>query len=459
MDNVKNENKFHQMTEAPVHKLIVSLAIPTIFSMLITSFYNTADTFFVSKINTSATAAVGVTFACMAIIQALGFFFGHGSGNYVSRKLGAQEFNDANIMASTGFFLAFITGVILAIPTEFFLTEIVTALGSTPTIVPYAKDYLRIIIIGAPIMMSSLVMNNQLRFQGSAAYGMVGIVSGGLLNVILDPIFIFTFDLGIAGAAYATVLSQCISLIILLFMSTKGGNIVIHWRNFHPSGFLLKEIFAGGSPSLFRQGFSSISTIVLNVAAGVYGDAAIAGMSIVTRLIFLSGSAMIGFGQGFQPVCGFNYGAKLYSRVREGYYFSLKTITIFTFCVALLGSVFAREIISLFRNDPEVIRIGVWALHYQLLLFPLSGLVVLTNMTLQTTRYTKGAILVAASRQGLFLIPALLILPRFFGLAGVIWSQPCSDCLSIIMSFYFIRLFMRDLKKKEKNLELTLQRS
>jgi putative MATE family efflux protein len=234
-------------------------------------------------------------------------------------------------MASTGFFLAFITGVILAIPTEYFLTEIVTALGSTPTIVPYAKDYLRIIIIGAPIMMSSLVMNNQLRFQGSAAYGMVGIVSGGLLNVILDPIFIFTFDLGIAGAAYATVLSQCISLIILLFMSTKGGNIVIHWRNFHPSGFLLKEIFAGGSPSLFRQGFSSISTIVLNVAAGVYGDAAIAGMSIVTRLIFLSGSAMIGFGQGFQPVCGFNYGAKLYSRVREGILLFLKDYYCFYF--------------------------------------------------------------------------------------------------------------------------------
>lgn len=444
------ENKFHQMTEAPIQKLIVSLAIPTIFSMLITSFYNTADTYFVSKISTSATAAVGVTFACMAIIQALGFFFGHGSGNYVSRKLGEQKFADANIMASTGFFTAFLTGAVLAVLAELFLTEIVTFLGSTPTIMPYAKDYLRIIIVGAPIMMSSLVMNNQLRFQGSAAYGMVGIVSGGLLNVILDPIFIFTFNLGIAGAAYATVLSQCVSLIILYVMSTRGGNIIVHWRDFKPNKYLLKEIFAGGAPSLFRQGFGSISTIILNVAAGVYGDAAIAGMSIVTRLIFLAGAAMIGFGQGFQPVCGFNYGARLFSRVREGYIFSLKTTTVFAVCVSVLGSVFAKEIISLFRDDPEVIRIGVWALHYQLLFFPLSGLIVLTNMTLQTTRHTAGAILVAASRQGLFLIPGLLILPKFLGLAGVIYSQPCSDFLSAIISFYFINLFFRELERKEK---------
>lgn len=449
-----SENKFHQMTEQPVDKLIISLAIPTIFSMLITSFYNTADTYFVSKIDTSATAAVGVTFACMAIIQAMGFFYGHGSGNYVSRKLGAQQYDDANIMASTGFFLAFLTGIILALVAEVFLTEIVTVLGSTPTIVPYAEDYLRIILIGAPIMMSSLVMNNLLRFQGSAAYGMVGIVSGGLLNVFLDPLFIFVFNMGIAGAAYATVLSQFISLLILLFMSTKGGNILVSWHKFKPSIFLFKEIFAGGSPSLIRQGFGSISTIILNVAAGAYGDAAIAGMSIVTRLIFLAGSAMIGFGQGFQPVCGFNYGAKLYKRVREGYVFSLKVTTLFSLCVVCFGHYFAQGIISLFRDDPEVIRIGVWALHYQLLFFPLSGLVVLTNMTLQTTRHTAGAVLVAASRQGLFLVPALLILPRFFGMAGVIWSQPFSDLLSAVISLYFIRIFFKELKQKELALHL-----
>lgn len=443
-----NASKFRQMTTEPVRKLIISLAIPTIFSMLITNIYNTADTFFVSKIDTSATAAVGVTFASMAIIQALGFFFGHGSGNYVSRQLGAQKLEDANIMAATGFFLAFGTGILLAFPAEFFIFDIVRFLGSTPTIVPYAVDYLRIIILGAPVMMASLVMNNQLRFQGSAAYGMVGIVSGGLLNVFLDPLFIFTFKMGIAGAAYATVLSQCVSLGILLYMSTKGGNIVIRWKNFKPSKFLVKEIFAGGSPSLFRQGFSSISTILLNVSASVYGDAAIAGMSIVTRLIFLAGAAMIGFGQGFQPVCGFNYGAKQYRRVKEGFFFSLKTVTAFAFIVAIIGSFFAREIVELFRDDPEVIRVGVWALHYQLILFPLTGLVVLTNMTLQTTRHTAGAILVAASRQGLFLIPALFILPRCFGLAGVIYSQPVSDFFSIIISFYLIRVFFKGLPKQ-----------
>jgi len=288
-------------------------------------------------------------------------------------------------------------------------------------------------------------MNNQLRFQGSAAYGMVGIVSGGLLNVILDPILIFTFDMGIAGAAIATVFSQLVSLCILLVMTHKGGNILIRWSNFKPSNFLIREIIAGGSPSIFRQGLGSIGTIMLNVAAGAFGDAAIAAMSIVTRLMFLAASVMIGLGQGYQPVCGFSYGAKMYGRLREGFSFCLKLAAVFSLVVAVLGYWQADIIVRMFRDDPEVIAIGIQALRCQVVAFPLTGLVILTNMTLQTTRHTKGAIVVAAARQGVFLIPLLLILPRLWGLNGVIFCQPGSDVLSFILSFVLIKMFFKGL--------------
>lgn len=438
-------DKFTQMTTEPIPSLIVKLAVPTIISMLISSFYNAADTYFVSKIDTSATAAVGVTFAFMAIIQACGFFFGHGSGNYISRKLGAQDYGSANVMAATGFFLSIFAGCFITITGLIFLEPLARLLGSTPTILPYAKSYLGIILLGAPVMMSSLVLNNQLRFQGSAAYGMVGIVTGGLLNVFLDPLLIFVFDLGIAGAAIATIFSQFVSFCILLVMCHKGGNIIISWKNFRPSRKLINEILAGGSPSIFRQGLGAAGTIMLNVAAGVYGDAAIAAMSIVTRLMFFAASVMIGLGQGYQPVCGFSYGAKLYGRLREAFKFCLQLAVIFALAVAVLGYWQAEWVVRLFRDDQVVIEIGIRALRYQALAFPLTGLIILTNMTLQTTRHTKGAIVVAAARQGVFLIPLLLVLPQFWGLNGVVWSQPCSDILSFILSFILIRLFFKRL--------------
>ena len=444
---MEKEVRLKAMTEAPIPGLIFKLAIPSIISMLITSFYNTADTFFVGKINTAATAAVGINFAFMSIIQAIGFFYGHGSGNYISRQLGAQKEGEASIMASTAFFLAFFTGCLLAVFGCLYVEQLALIMGSTPTILSYAKDYLRIILLGSPIMMCALVMNNQLRFQGSAAYGMVGIASGGLLNVALDPLLIFTMNLGISGAAYATIISQSVSLFLLLYMSHKGGNLKIHWRNFKPTKSKCREIIAGGAPSLFRQGFGSFGTIVMNVAAGVFGDAAIAAMSIVTRLSFFAGAAMIGFGQGYQPVCGFNYGAKLYGRVREGFSFCLKFITVFTLVMSVLGYLKADAIIAIFRDDPAVIEIGTWGLQKQAYTFALTGLVVLANMTLQTTRNTNGAILVAAARRGLFLIPFLLVLPRFWGIEGLVWCQPLSDLCAFVLALYLIRIFFAKLPK------------
>lgn len=323
MHHSAKDNYVH-LTTTPVPRLITSLAVPTIISMLVTSFYNMADTYFVGKINTQSTAAVGIVFSVMSIIQAVGFFFGHGSGNYISRKLGAQETESAEKMASTGFFFALFIGAALAVLGLLFLTPLSLALGSTPTILPYTERYLGIILLGTPFMTASLVLNNQIRFQGNAAYAMVGIVSGAVINVVLDPILIFVCDMGISGAALATVVSQICSFILLLYMGRRGGNIRIRYRNFTPTLAFIKEIIGGGTPSLTRQGLASVATILLNVAAGAYGDAAIAGMSIVTRISMFINAFLIGFGQGFQPVCGFNYGAGLYARVRQGFWFCVK---------------------------------------------------------------------------------------------------------------------------------------
>ena len=309
MESKRDNYKF--LTQAPVHKVIRKLALPTIVSMMVTSLYNMADTYFVGKINTQCTAAVGVVFSLMAIIQAIGFMFGHGSGNFISRKLGARQRDKAQTMASTGFCYSIAGGLLLAVIGHLFITPLAKTLGSTPTILPYTEQYLGIVLLGAPFMTGSLTLNNQMRFQGNAAFAMYGIVSGAMLNVLLDPLFIFVFGMGIRGAGLATLVSQVCGFTILLLMTRRGGNLRPNPRHFSPSPSLIKEIIYGGTPSLSRQGLGSVATIMLNVAAGAYGDAAIAGMSIVNRISFFIYSVIIGTGQGFQPLCGFCYGAKL----------------------------------------------------------------------------------------------------------------------------------------------------
>lgn len=429
------KDHFIQMTTLPVPKLIISLAIPTIISMLVSSFYNMADTYFVGKINTQSTAAVGIVFSVMAIIQAIGFFFGHGSGNYISRKLGAQQVDCAEKMAATGFFSALLTGVVIAVVGLTFLTPFSLVLGSTPTILPYTEKYLGIILLGAPFMTASLVLNNQIRFQGNAAYAMVGIVAGALTNIVLDPLFIFSCGMGIAGAAWATVVSQVFSFVILLLMTHRGGNIRICFRNFTPSRFYLKEIINGGTPSLCRQGLACTSTIFLNVAAGSFGDAAIAGMSIVTRISMFINSFLIGFGQGFQPVCGFNYGAGLFRRVRQGFWFCVKVGFFFLLGAAIVGLLYALDIVEIFRKgDPDVIDVGAAALCWQFVTLPLGSWIIMSNMMLQTIRRPVRATLLASARQGLFFIPLIFILPYFWGLRGVEMCQAIADLLSFLLA-------------------------
>ncbi|MDD3410719.1 MAG: MATE family efflux transporter [Eubacteriales bacterium] len=446
---VTADDKYRQMLETPIPRLICSLSVPTVVSMLITSLYNMADTYFVGLIGSaSATGAVGVAYPLMAVLQAVGFMFGHGSGNYISRALGAKQTDDASRMAATGFFSALLCGALLTAAGLCFLRPLVFLLGSTETIAPYAVDYVRFILLGAPWMVSSLVLNNQLRFQGNAFYGMIGITSGAVINIALDPLFIFALDMGVAGAALATILSQFISFLLLLAGTRRGDTIRIRPRLFSPNRDMFGNIFRGGVPSLLRQGLASLSTVCLNVAAGGFGDAAIAAMSIVTRIMQFACSAVIGFGQGFQPICGFNYGAKRYDRVREAFWFCVRVAFVILAVAGAVAFVFAPQIVSWFiRDNPEVISIGALTLRLQCVMLPFASFIITANMMLQTMGMAGKASLLAAARQGLFFIPAVLALPYFFGLLGVQLAQPVSDVLSFALSIPLTLEVLRMLRR------------
>lgn len=423
------------LTQTPIPRLIWSLAVPTIISMLVTGIYNSADTYFVGRISTQATAAVGLVFSVMAIIQALGFFCGHGSGNSLSRMLGAGRTRDANEMAATGFALALLLGVIVALIGNLFAGPIADFLGATDSARADTVAYMRIILLGAPFMMGQFVINNQLRFQGSAMYAMVGLMVGAVMNVGLDPLLMFTFGLGVRGAAIATVTGQISSFFALLIGSRRGENIRLDLRNVRLNGKNLLEITNGGMPSLARQGLAAVSTLLLNRFARVYGgDAAIAGMSIVTRILMLNVSVLIGFGQGYQPVCSFNYGAGLNRRVREGYFYCLKIGTLMMTIAGALCVLFAPTVVGFFRDDPAVIPIGARALRWQASVLPLLTTSILTNMMLQSMGKGLKASICSSARNGIFFIPLILTLPHFFGLAGVEMTQAWADVLTFLLA-------------------------
>ena len=447
----QQQKKYQLMTETPVSRLIPRMALPCVVSMLVTAFYNMADTFFVGMLKSNAaTGAVGVVFSLMAIIQAIGFFFGQGSGNFISREIGHKNYQEASEMASTGFFSALATGILICVLGLLFLEPLAYLLGSTDTILPYTKAYLSVILLGTPWMTSSLVLNNQLRFQGSAAYAMVGITSGAVLNIGLDPLLIFVLDLGIAGAAWATIISQFVSFCLLLVGCTKGGNLKIRLSHVKLKPYYYLWIFKGGLPSLARQGLASVATICLNQAARTYGDAAIAAMGVVQRIMMFGGSAMIGFGQGFQPVCGFNYGAGLYHRVKEGFWFSVKVTFVLLLAVSAAGFAWAPQLVSIFRDDPEVIAIGTAALRFQCVTFCLQSWVVMGNMCQQTMGLTVPATFMAVARQGLFFIPTVWILALTLGLPGIQMAQMVADLLTFLCSVPIQTWVLKKLSQPQK---------
>lgn len=442
---MKAEERQQMLANAPIPGLVIRLSIPTIISMLVTSLYNMADTFFVGQISTSATAAVGVVFPLMAIIQAFGFFYGHGSGNTISRKLGAGQTEEARQLSSCGFYLALFTGAVFSLFCLLLAHPLARFLGSTNTILPYTIAYMRIIVLGAPVMMGSFVLNNQLRFQGFALYSMIGMTFGGVLNIFLDPLLIFYFDMGISGAAVATVFSQALSMLLLLFLCRLCQGLPHRISDLKHIPHTLSPIIGGGLPSLCRQGLASIATIALNLAAKPYGDAAIAAMSIVTRIMMFANSATIGFGQAFQPICGFNYGAGNKKRVLEAFWFCLRLITTVLLVAAVAAFIFSPTLVAIFRRtDPDVIRIGTLALRAQCVTLPLCGWIILNNMLFQTIGYTLPASILASARQGVCFLPLILILPLIFGLTGVQTAQAGADICSFLLALYLHKTKLKD---------------
>lgn len=441
--------QYHKMTETPIPRLILSLAAPTILSMLITSIYNLADTFFVGRISTSASGAVGVVSSLMAIIQALGFMLGHGSGTIISRRLGSQDTHAATRFASTSFFTALAFGVVLAVAGLATLPDFMLLLGSTDTILPHACAYARPILLAAPLMISSLVMNNILRYEGKANLAMIGLVTGGLLNIALDPLFMFVLGLGTAGAGIATALSQTISFGILLYMFLRGKTVSqfrLSAVTRDPREFL--QILAGGAPSFGRQGLNSIGGMLLNIAARSYGDAAVAGMSIVSRIFQFVLSVAIGVGQGLQPVAAFNYGARRFARVRKAAIFTISTAFVFMAVLNSLCWFNAEPLIRLFRDDPEVTAVALPALRYQCVAMFLQPVIIVTNMMFQSIGKSGRATFLACCRQGVCFIPLILTLPRIWGLSGIELCQPIADGLTFCISVPFLLPFLKELKEQ-----------
>ncbi len=447
----RTAQQFRKMTETPIPKLILSLAAPTILSMLITSIYNLADTFFVGQISTSASGAVGVVSSLMAIIQALGFMLGHGAGSIISRSLGSQNTKAATRFASTSFFTALTFGLILAAVGLTTLPHFMMLLGSTETILPHACAYARPILIAAPLMMSSLVMNNILRYEGKASFAMIGLVTGGVLNMVLDPVFIFGFGLGTAGAGIATALSQSISFCILLSMFLRGKTVSqfqLSAVTRSPAEF--GTILMTGLPSFGRQGLNSIGGMLLNIAARSYGDAAVAGMSIVSRIFMFIISVAIGTGQGFQPVAGFNYGARKYRRVEKACVFTMCASFCFLSVIVAACWFNAEALIKLFRDDPEVTAIALPAFRYQCFACFLQPVIVAGNMLFQSIGKSGRATFLACCRQGVFFIPLILTLPRMFGLLGIEICQPIADVLTFVVTVPFLFPFLHQLVKTEE---------
>lgn len=443
----RHRDNYEFLTQAPVSRVILTMAVPTIVSMLVTCLYVIVDTYFVGQLNTQSTAAVGIVFPLMSLIQAIGSFFGHGSGVYMSRELGARRTDNASSMATIGLVYALLTGIVIAILALFFLRPLSLLLGSTATSLPYTELYMAIILLGTPFQMASFTLNSQLRMQGNARYAMWGIISGALLNVVLDPILIFACNLGLRGAALATVIGQLVSVAVLLAMchlrATAGVRLrpryfSLHWH-------YVREIVYGGSPSLSRQGLASISVILLNVAAAGYGDAAVAAMSIVSRVTMFVMAVIVGLGQGFQPFCGYCYGAALYNRLRNGFWFTVRVGFIFLLFFSAVFFCFAEQTIAVFRDDAIVIAIGSTALRWHLAVYPLNAYIMAGNMMLQTTRRPIRANVLSSARKGLVFIPFILILPHLFGLMGIAMCQAVCDVVTFIIAIPIVRSAFREM--------------
>lgn len=439
-----DEKQYVKMTETPIPRLVVRLGIPTTLSMLVTTVYNLADNYFVGQLkNTSASGAIGVVFGLMAIIQAFGFMFGHGSGSIIARSLGKKDKEKATRFASTGFFFCFLAGTLIGVLGLVFLTPLMRLLGSTETILPFARQYSMYILIAAPFLASSCVLNNILRYEGKANLAMIGLMSGGLLNILLDWLLTIKMGLGVSGAGIATAISQTIGFCILLTMFLLGKTeSKVSFRKISRDYTDLWLICATGFPSMLRQGLSSISTMVLNRLAGAYGDCAVTAMTIVNRVSFFAFAVALGIGQGFQPISAFNYGAKKYSRVKRAFLVTLMLGECFLVVLAAVGMILSKNLIAVFQSDPDVIKIGTTALRYSIAALVVQPIAIFSNMLFQSIGKNRIASLLAGLRSGLAFIPALLLLSTFMGLKGIQIAQPIADLVTALIAAPFAYSFL-----------------
>ena len=451
----KEQQQYRKLVMTPVEKLIPRLAVPTIFSMMITMIYNLVDAYFVGKLGTSASAAIGVVLGVQSIFQAFGFMMGHGAGSQISVRLGEGDRDAADRLFSTAFFHALVISVIVGVLGLIGLEPLMRLMGSTDTILPFSKNYGFYILISGPALVGSCVLNNVMRYEGRAVLAMFGLVTGGVLNMIGDPILMFGLGLGIDGAGLSTAISQYISFGILLYMVFSKRTISrlsLRYRSNDPDVTL--SIMRVGFPSLIRQMLNSLATITLNHCAMPYGDAAIAAMAIVGRIVMFIGSAMIGLGQGFQPVSAYNYGARKFKRLRDSFYFTVKAGMAVLGILAILGFMFPGPVVQLFRDDPRVVEIGSRALRFQCIAVVMQPFSVTANMMFQSIGRSKEASFMAMLRSGLYYIPSLLILPLFLGLTGIECAQMVSDILTTLTCIPFVVRFMRETPDEDQISEI-----
>ena len=448
------EEKRREMLERPVQPLILSLAAPSIFANIVTTLYNLADTFFVGQMGiTSASAAVGVAFVTSTVIQSVAFYFAQGTGIHMSRCLGAGKTEEAAVYVNTGIAATVTIGTLIAIVGHLFLDQLCYVGGATPTILPYARTYISIILFGAPFIASGFLMNMQLRFQGESFYSMLCMVAGAVLNTILTPLFIFPLGLGIAGSALATVVSEAVSFVLLLIEMSRAGITPLGLRYVRiPNATMLKTINNGGVPSFARQVMLGVATSLLNNAAAPFGDAAIAGIAVVQRITSVGNFFQIGIGQGFQPITGYNLGAKRYDRIREAYFTAVRLAFVSVAAIGVITFIWAPQLIAIFRDDPEVVAFGVVTLRLQSITMPFTGVAMVTNFLLQTSGKMWRATFLGACRLGLVLGPVVLVLPPLLGQLGVQIAPPTTDIFTTLIAWPMAFFMLREMRAAERKL-------
>lgn len=439
MSSISNSRRGKILTQ-PILPLLIRMSVPTIIGMLVMTVYNLTDTFFIGRLgNKSMTAAIGIAFSFVSFIQALGFWFGYGSGNTMSRALGAGDERKAEAVSSTGLLLASLSGIILSFSLLPFCDKLAVFLGggASDDLLKYSTEYLRIILYSVPVSIYATALYNQLRLCGNAKDSMLGLMAGMLLNMILDPIFIFTFGMGFVGAGWATFTGQVAGALLLTWLSFKNGNIHVSFLKAKISRANLYHILIGGAPNFSRQGITSIAAILLNICASAYGEETIAALTVSSRIAAMCYMIMIGWGQGFQPICAMNYGAGKYDRVKKALNLSALIGTVFLVIADIFVFFFSESLVSLLTKNPEVAAPAVTILHLQCISLPLMGIYALSSMFMQNIGRYYTALFISISRQGIFYIPLLYVLPFLFSggdPTAIYLVQPLADILAFIFS-------------------------